>query len=416
MFRKIMNAEIGILKIMSVFFALTFLVINVSTSFADSFPAFPMAFYGEVTLNNENLKKGSRISVFSADKKVGEVILLEDGVYGYNDPTKIRLLVEEYSGEELVFKCFLDGDKKIEDKINYKGSFESGKTINKDLAFELEEEEGDEPEDSEPSRGGGGGGGFRLIDRDDKETSKEEDHKPKEEKTDEPEKKEEEEEVKNDLDEDEGEEREEDEPKEVKGYKHDQIEKILSEAEIVFNGDVNELALKNNTNRSLKLEQNIQKKYTRALIDGLDIEKENIFKITNFVGYGTPTTLRLGAGERAGVVSSYKNAFDRLPTSESDWGDVIKISNGRWPSDFSEEAESRANDLFKEVYLRDSDMNNSNDNAAITIIAYGLRPHNRNMESEMSSINIFNSIFNRFPSSTTDWDVIRSIAYSGATR
>ncbi len=61
-------------------------------------------------------------------------------------------------------------------------------------------------------------------------------------------------------------------------------------------------------------------------------------------------------------------------------------------------------------------MNNPNDNAAVTVIAYGLRPGNRNMESETKAIDIYRSIFNKAPVEANDWDLVRAIAYSGATR
>jgi len=61
-------------------------------------------------------------------------------------------------------------------------------------------------------------------------------------------------------------------------------------------------------------------------------------------------------------------------------------------------------------------MTNPNDNAAVTIIAYGLRPTHRNLDSEVNAIGFFKNIFKKSPSTANDWDVIRSIAYSGAIR
>jgi hypothetical protein len=61
-------------------------------------------------------------------------------------------------------------------------------------------------------------------------------------------------------------------------------------------------------------------------------------------------------------------------------------------------------------------MNDPKDNAAVTVIAYGLRPANRNMESEKKAINIYHSIFKKSPSEAQDWDLVRAIAYSGASR
>lgn len=138
--------------------------------------------------------------------------------------------------------------------------------------------------------------------------------------------------------------------------------------------------------------------------------------LVNFIAYGTDSTLGLGAGERAGVINSFRAAFGRLPSTDLDWQDIIKIANGRWPSQRSEEAENRATESFEEIYLRETDRSNPNDDATVTIIAYGLRPADRNMDSEKDAINSFRAIYNYSPTSATDWDIVRAIAYSGATR
>jgi hypothetical protein len=61
-------------------------------------------------------------------------------------------------------------------------------------------------------------------------------------------------------------------------------------------------------------------------------------------------------------------------------------------------------------------MNNPKDNAAVTVMTYGLRPAIRNMDSEKSAILIFEAIYDYAPSSAQDWDIVRAIAYSGAVR
>jgi hypothetical protein len=136
-----------------------------------------------------------------------------------------------------------------------------------------------------------------------------------------------------------------------------------------------------------------------------------------FISNGTPTTIILGAGERAGVLSSYMSVFDKLPRSVLEWQDIIKIANGRWPNQRNIESENKASDeYFTAIYNRQPDKNNANDSSAITVIAYGLRPAARNMESEAKATTIFKSIFNRSPLEAVDWDLVRAIAYSGAVR
>jgi hypothetical protein len=157
-------------------------------------------------------------------------------------------------------------------------------------------------------------------------------------------------------------------------------------------------------------------RYIAPLISSLEVGEKTQNAMLNFVTYGTPSTFRLGEGERTGVINSFKSAFSKLPENESDWEDIIKIANGRWPSQTNEETEENAEDAFRKIYLRNPDRNNPNDDAAVTIIAYGLRPGNRNLDSEKAAIRIFRSIYGYNPASATAWDIIRAIAYSGATR
>lgn len=139
--------------------------------------------------------------------------------------------------------------------------------------------------------------------------------------------------------------------------------------------------------------------------------------ISYFIDAGTPTTIILGSGERAGVLNSYLSVFNKLPRNVLEWQDVIKIANGRWPNEKNLESEEQAADVFfNAIYERKPNMDNPNDNAAVTVIAYGLRPAQRNMESEKNAINIYRSIFGKSPSEASDWDLVRAIAYSGATR
>lgn len=199
-----------------------------------------------------------------------------------------------------------------------------------------------------------------------------------------------------------------------------QLNMIHNDAAAVWPGDTGLLMAYMDMSQNSALENEVQTKYASIFNTDVRIatqlEDFNQQAITNFIAYGTKTTLILGAGERAGVLNSYKAAFDKLPKSESEWRDAIKIANGRWPGELSQSAESNAKNQFEIVYLRDADMDNSNDNAAVTVIAYGLRPSDRNLDSEAAAIKIFTDIYDYAPTSATDWDIVRAIAYSGATR
>ncbi|NOX66350.1 MAG: hypothetical protein GXO85_11330 [Chlorobi bacterium] len=207
----------------------------------------------------------------------------------------------------------------------------------------------------------------------------------------------------------------------VKGVESDyrtiQLQRISEDAGVVYAGDADLTCGQTGVKRDAVKERGVYDKYTVPLLAGVSgLADNHIYAITNFVFCGTETTLILGEGERAGVVNSYKAAFGKLPATRSEWDDVIKIANGRWPSERSVVAEARAKKEFKTVYLRVADMDNSNDNAAVTIIAYGLRPDNRNLDSEKIAIKTFKAIYGYNPTSAIDWDITRAIAYSGAVR
>jgi chitodextrinase len=161
----------------------------------------------------------------------------------------------------------------------------------------------------------------------------------------------------------------------------------------------------------------VQAIYDKLMVQAkIAISYEQRKIIANFIQFGTPTTLILGAGERAGTISSFNSAFSRLPISVLDWQDVIKIGSGRWTTQRSATAEAKAEISFKKIYLRNPNMNQANDNAAVNIMAYGLRPAQRNTNSEKIAILSFKNIFKKSPVSAEEWDAVRAIAYSGAKR
>ncbi len=137
-----------------------------------------------------------------------------------------------------------------------------------------------------------------------------------------------------------------------------------------------------------------------------------------FVSYGTPSSVHLGSGERAGVLGSYIGAFKSFPQTAEQWADLLKIANGRWPSQRSTTAESKANSQFEKIYLRKAVRSNAHDDAAVMIMGYGLRPgpKQRNLDSERRAITIYRGIFKTSPVSSVEWDTARAIGYSGATR
>jgi len=155
-----------------------------------------------------------------------------------------------------------------------------------------------------------------------------------------------------------------------------------------------------------------------AAILNLDSKINAVEKTTinNFIVYGTPSTKRLGAGERAGVINSYFQAYGKLPNSEAEWSDVLKIASGRWPTERNAQAKFLAKFEFKNVYLRAANFQNNIDENAIMVIAYGLLPLNRNLNSEKAAIKTFVYVYGHQPVKALAWNVVRAIAYSGAKR
>ncbi|MDA3840482.1 MAG: Kazal-type serine protease inhibitor domain-containing protein [Patescibacteria group bacterium] len=155
--------------------------------------------------------------------------------------------------------------------------------------------------------------------------------------------------------------------------KDDQIKDIEEKAGLLGDNKLDEILEELKLLRNQVLEQQNELKYLRGFVDEMGrITEQMQSSINNFITYGVDdNTMRLGEGERAAVINSFKNAFHKLPENEAELADAIKIANGRWPSMRSEEAEGIAEERFRDVYLRYPDMENANDNAAITIMSYG---------------------------------------------
>lgn len=194
-----------------------------------------------------------------------------------------------------------------------------------------------------------------------------------------------------------------------------QLMSINSEANSVFSMPAANVAetmgLARNTNLEEKYSSTIVARFVPANA-AASVKND----IVNFVTYGTPTSTVLGAGERAGVVASFKVTFGKLPSTEADWVDVLKIANGRVPTIHNETKEKTSAIAFKKIYGRVVNLKQTHDQNAINIMTYGLRVPNRNLNSEANAIKSFKAIYGKSPTTTSDWDILRAIAYSGAKR
>lgn len=197
------------------------------------------------------------------------------------------------------------------------------------------------------------------------------------------------------------------------------IDRLIDKARMLREDKLDEVLAELKQSRDIAREQSDRTQYLASLLTDSNIPESAIEDLNQFITYGIDeNTQKLGAGERAAVIHSFKAAFGKLPETEDELIDAFKIANGRWPSLRNSAAEERAKAQFKRIYLRDANMFNPNDNAAITVMAYGLRQkaENRNLDSEKTGINTFEYIYGKVPTATEEWNIMQAITYSGATR
>lgn len=207
-----------------------------------------------------------------------------------------------------------------------------------------------------------------------------------------------------------------------------QLEKIQTDAPTALLG-IEKVVEKKEIVRDIEKERLAEQKVefiTKTTLPTMSLEKKQQIQgaMKAFIAYGAPTKAevlntpidKLGGGERAGVVNSFTEAFGKLPETERDWEDVMKISIGRFPSQTNLDREKSAEETFKKIYKRTPIRTQANDNACVVVISYGLRPDTRRLAAEAIAIKTYKSVFKKRPASASDWDTIRCIAYSGAKR
>ena len=200
----------------------------------------------------------------------------------------------------------------------------------------------------------------------------------------------------------------------------EQIKTIEENAKTLVNNDLAAILAELKELRNLVREQQTQILYLQKLLIGVAAVTDAMQNaINSFITYGVDdNTKKLGEGERAAVMYSFKSAFGKLPEDEAEMADAIKIANGRWPVKISEAAEDKAKEKFERIYKRTASEGQVNDDAAVVVMAYGLRQkaENRNLDSERNGLKIFKDIYGYLPESTEDWNILQAITYSGATR
>jgi len=194
------------------------------------------------------------------------------------------------------------------------------------------------------------------------------------------------------------------------------IQLVAIESQYLADGNAEIIIANAKATRSTSDETASFAKYVSPLIKKFSLTTPAANTLNYFIWYGTPSTRKLGAGERAGIINSYWQAYSKLPVTSAQWSDLIKIGLGRWPSETGITAENQAKIEFKKVYGRDAVMSNSKEASAIKVIAYGLRPALRNAASEKVAIKSFRYVYDHNPVSPLAWNIVRAIAYSGVSR
>ena len=139
---------------------LSFLIVPLVSS--ASIPAFPMTFWGEVSVDSVAAPAGSIVRVYAEAVEVGQITVTEAGVYGYTEPTRQKLLVGEGDG----VLTFTIQSPDINNGIETKGtspvthpSFIAGETTELNINFDIAEEVVAPSGGGGSSSSGGGGGG-----------------------------------------------------------------------------------------------------------------------------------------------------------------------------------------------------------------------------------------------------------------
>ena len=160
---------------------------------------------------------------------------------------------------------------------------------------------------------------------------------------------------------------------------------------------------------------------TELEVDAINkfIEKENRlpegsdWKVVQFIAYGsTNITANLSSFERTSLVKDYKAIYGENPKTEEAWKIVDGIATGEKPEKVIN-VETKAIEEFVNIYKRLVDFTVSEEENFIHTVAYRLRIVDRDVEKEKKALNVFTSVYNKLPSSSHMWSVLRAIAYSG---
>jgi hypothetical protein len=142
----------------------------------------------------------------------------------------------------------------------------------------------------------------------------------------------------------------------------------------------------------------------------------NDWAFVHFIAYGTTNTANMTATERKDLTTDFKSIYNRVPASTSDWSNVDSMATGVKPATRVLKAEQTALKDFIKVYKRLPNFKVAGDDLGMSYIAYKLRAATKDLTAEKAAITVFKAIYKTTPTTSTQWAIVRAIAYSGAKR
>ncbi|MFA6537363.1 MAG: carboxypeptidase regulatory-like domain-containing protein [Patescibacteria group bacterium] len=136
-------------------------------------------------------------------------------------------------------------------------------------------------------------------------------------------------------------------------------------------------------------------------------------EVVNFIAYGSPIIeLKYNSNERKVILQDFQSIYNKLPTTEKDWTNVAKISEGERPTRVLS-AEVKALKEFNKIFGRQVNFQKANEEKFIHQLAYRMRMESRNLYKEGLALSKYIRLYRKVPKDNFSWAIVRSWAYSG---
>ncbi|GEM_PF-6078595 len=116
--------------------------------------------------------------------------------------------------------------------------------------------------------------------------------------------------------------------------------------------------------------------------------------------------------EAQSLIDNYKAVYGKVPKTEAQWTDTVRLAEGLPPVTRNVKAEKSNATVFKKLFKR-APATTVADQTAVLMLTYGMRPESRSLESEKAGIAKFRKTYKKAPKTNADWNAVRAYAYSG---